>query len=138
MEDGVYSMIMGTGIHKAYVAIGMSDTDDPTKQLHDEAHQFVAVTEPMLDAEADLCFGILQCVFSGLRISDNLRTVVTDCYRVTQHDSRVTTGVALVIQLCIVVTDDELLVELSSIGLQCITAVDSHYIRLFSVQEILE
>lgn len=126
-------MIMGTGIHKAYVAIGMSDTDDPTKQLHDEAHQFVTVTELMLDAEADLCFCIFQRVFSGLRISDNLRTVVTDCYCVTQHDSRVTTGIALVIQLCIVVTDDELLVELSRIGLQCITAVDSHHIRLFSV-----
>ena len=138
MEDGVYPMIMGTGIHKAYVAISMSDTDDPTKQLHDEAHQFVAVTELMFDAETDLCFSVLQCVFSGLRVSDNLRTIVTDCYCVTQHDSRVTTGIALVIQLCIVVTDDELLVKLSRIGLQCITAVDSHHIRLFSVQEILE
>ena len=52
-------MILSTGIHKTYVAISMSDTDDPTKQLHDEAHQFVTVAELMLDAEADLCFGIL-------------------------------------------------------------------------------
>ena len=59
MEDGIYPMILSTGIHKTYVAISMSDTDDPTKQLHDEAHQFVTVAELMLDAEADLCFGIL-------------------------------------------------------------------------------
>lgn len=52
-------MISSTGIHKANVTISMSDTDDPTKQLHDEAHQFVTVTELMLDTETDLCFSVL-------------------------------------------------------------------------------